>query len=92
MINLRKELQSCTSEKESLVRKLKMALPELDSGKASINQMNTGSLKLNEILGSQKFASSKTGISYVHGVSSSKDKGKSTFVQGPTMNAMPPIY
>ena len=69
-----------------------MALAELDSAKTSINRMNTRSMKLTKILGSQKSASSKTGIGYVHGASSSKDKGKSTFVQGPTMTAMPPIY
>ena len=69
-----------------------MALAELGLAKALINQMNTGSLKLNEILGCQKSTSSKTGLGYVHGVSSSKDKGKSTFIQGPTMTVMPPIY
>ena len=72
---MRKELQSCTSEEENFTRKLKMALTKLDSAKASINQMNTGSINLNEILGSQKSASSKTLIGYVQGVSSSKDKG-----------------
>ena len=92
LVNLRKELQSCTSEKVHLAGKLKMALAKLGLAKASINRMNIRSLKLNEILGCQKSTSSKTGLGYVHGVSSSKDKGKSTFIQGPTMTAMPPTY
>ena len=79
-------------KKENFGGKLKMALVKLDSTKASINRMNTGSLKLNEILGSQKSASSKTGIGYIQGASSSKDEGKSIFVQGSTMTDMPPIY
>lgn len=81
LVNLQKELLSCTSEKENLAGKLKMALAELDSTKASINRMNTGSMKLNEILGSQKSTSSKTSIGYVQGASSSKDMDKSIFVQ-----------
>ena len=76
---MRKELQSCTSEKENFAGKLKMALAELESAKASINQMNIGLMELNEILGSQKSASSKIGIRCVQGASSSKDKGRSTF-------------
>ncbi|XXG89606.1 hypothetical protein AAC387_Pa12g1568 [Persea americana] len=91
LVNLQKELLTCTSEKENCAGKLKMALAELNSAKASINRMNSGSMKLTEILGSQKSASSKTGIGYVQGASSSKDKGKSIFVQGPTMTAIPPI-
>ena len=69
-----------------------MTFAELDLARASINRMNIGSMKLNEILGCQKSASSKTGIGYVPGASTSKDKGKSDFVQGPTMTAMSPIY
>ncbi|RWR97034.1 bifunctional aspartate aminotransferase and glutamate/aspartate-prephenate aminotransferase [Cinnamomum micranthum f. kanehirae] len=53
LANLRNELISSKSEKENLVGKLKMALAELDSAKASINRMNKGSLKLNEILENQ---------------------------------------
>ncbi|XXG61692.1 hypothetical protein AAC387_Pa05g0237 [Persea americana] len=76
LVNLRKELQSCTSEKDNFAGKLKMALAELDSAKTFINQINIGSMKLNEILGSQKSASSKTSIGYVYGTFSSKDKDK----------------
>lgn len=54
--------------------------------------MNTGSAKLNEILGSQLHSSSKAGLGYVQCASSSKDKGKIVFVQGPTMNAPPIVY
>ena len=50
--NLKKELSDCKAEKVDLRGKLKMALTELDSATASINRMNTGSKKLDEILGS----------------------------------------
>ena len=86
--NLKKELSDCKAEKEDLRGKLKMALTELDSATASIKRMNTGSKKLDEILGSQKIDKSKSGIWYTHGASSSKDKGKSVFVQGPTVYSM----
>lgn len=50
--NLKKELSDCKAEKEDLRGQLKMALTELDSATASIMRMNTGSKKLDEILGS----------------------------------------
>ena len=43
--------------------------------------MNTGPKKLNEILGNWKIDSSWTGIGYIQGASSSKDKGKCLFVK-----------
>ena len=88
MNNLMKELSDCKAEKEDLRGKLKMALTELDSAIASIKWMNTGSKKLDEILGSQKTDKSKFGIGYTHGTSSSKDKGKSVSVQGPIVYSM----
>ena len=68
-----------------------MAFTELDSAIASIKQMNTGSKKLDEILGGQKTDMSKSGIGYTHGASSSNDKGKSVFLQGPTVYSMTPL-
>ena len=68
LVKLRKKLQSCTSEKENFAGKLKMALAELNSANTSINRMNTRSMKLTEILGSQESVSSKIGIGYVQGV------------------------
>ena len=91
MNNLQKELSDCKAEKEDLRGKLKVALTELDFAAASIKRMNTGSKKLDEILGSQKTDKSKFGIGYTHGASSSKDKGKSVFVQGPTVYSMTPL-
>ena len=85
MNNLKKELSDCKAKNEDLRGKLKMALTELNSATASIKRMNTGSKKLDEILGSQKTDKSKSGIGYTHGASSSKDKGKSVFVRGPTV-------
>ena len=53
--------------------------------------MNTRTKKLDEILGSQKTDSSKTGIGYVHRAPTPKDKGKYVFVQGATMYSMTAI-
>ena len=69
-----------------------MVHTELEFAKAMIKRMNTGSMKLDEILGSQEKNLSKIGIGYIHRASTSKDKGKSFFVQGPTMFSMTPTF
>lgn len=72
--SLRKQLSMCKFEKDDLTGKLKMALTELDSATSSIKWMNTGSKKLDEILGSQKTDKSKTRLGYSYGASTSKNK------------------
>ena len=60
----------CKAEKVDLTGKLKMATSKLSIVKVSLDRMNKGSKKLDEILGSQKTDKSKSGIDYTHGASS----------------------
>ena len=76
---LRMESSSYKDEKDDLVGKLKMVHIELESTKATIECMNTGSMKLDEILERQKTDLLKTGIGYIHRASTSKEKVKSFF-------------
>lgn len=77
---MRKELSTCKAKKDVLVGNLIMVHTELESAKATIKRMNAGSMKLDKILKSKRNDSSKTGICYIHGASTSKDKDKSIFV------------
>ena len=61
---LQKELSTCKAEKDNILGKLKMVHTELESAKATIKRMNTGSMKLDEILGGQKSDLPKTSIGY----------------------------
>ena len=70
--SLQNDLNMCKSEKDDLAGKLKMVLTELDSSKSSIKRMNTGSKKLDEILGRQTNDKSKSRIGY--------NKSKSIFI------------
>eukprot|EP00268_Persea_americana_P027565 TRINITY_DN26935_c0_g1_i2.p1 TRINITY_DN26935_c0_g1~~TRINITY_DN26935_c0_g1_i2.p1 ORF type:complete len:102 (-),score=18.58 TRINITY_DN26935_c0_g1_i2:226-531(-) len=57
-----------------------MALSELDTSKASLNRMNTGSKKLDDILCSQKAKTDMHGVGYADEASTSKAKGTNCFV------------
>ena len=54
-------------------------LSELDTAKASLNRMNTGSKTLDDILCNQKSHTDKHGIGYADGASTSNAKGKNYF-------------
>ena len=80
----RQELESCIVEKADLNVKLRMIHTELATAQVSINHMNIGSKKLEEILCSEKSNSSKHGLGYVHGASTSNTFGEFVFVKGST--------
>ena len=80
MDNLKKELSHYKAETVDLIGKLKLTASELSTATASLDRMNKGSKKPDEILGRQKIDLSKSGIGYTHGASSSKDKCKFVFV------------
>ena len=88
---LTKGLVECKAEKTDLARKLKMATVELSTAKGSLQRMNEGTMKLTEILGSQRNDRVKTGIGYEHGASSSKSISMSLFIKGSTKNTPSPI-
>ena len=62
---LKKDQSTYKVEKEGLFGKLKMVHTELESSTSTIKRMNTGSMKLDEIFGSQKIDLSKTGLGYI---------------------------
>ncbi|XXG82554.1 hypothetical protein AAC387_Pa10g0474 [Persea americana] len=74
------ELKNFKMEKENLNGKLKMVLNELDSANSSIKRINNGSMKLDEILMSQKSDSSKIGVGYGREASTSKPSSNFVFV------------
>lgn len=63
--------------------KLKMAITELAATKAYLNHMNSGSKKLDEILGAQIVSGNKYGLGFEYCASTSKNVDK--FVQGKTL-------
>ena len=58
-----------------------MVLSELNAAKVSLNRMNTGSRKLDDIICSQKAHIDKHGVGYVNGASTSNVKGTNCFVK-----------
>ena len=77
---LRIELQKVNSENKDLQGRLKITLSELEVKQGSLNNMNTGSKILTNILCSQKSPFDKSGLGYDHGASTSNAKGKTIFV------------
>ena len=64
--SLKKELAEYKAEKTDLAGKLKMAIAELLTTKGSLERVNKGTMKLTEILGSQRNDHKKTGIGDEH--------------------------
>ena len=58
-----------------------MVLSELNAAKVSLNRMNTGSRKLDDIICSQKAHTNRHGIGYTDGATTSNAKGKNYFVK-----------
>ena len=59
MNNLKKESSDCKAENVDLIGKLKMTTSELSNAKASLDSMNKGSKKLDEILGAKRLTRQK---------------------------------
>ena len=68
------DLKTLKAENTDLQGRLKMVLSELDTTKASLNRMNTGSKKRDDILCDQKADTNKHGIGYPDGASTSNAK------------------
>ena len=62
-------MKTLKAENTDLQGRLKMVLSKLDTNKASLNRMNTGSKKLDDILCSQKAKTDMHGIGYADGAS-----------------------
>ena len=60
-------------------RKLKLVLSELDTVKTLLKKMKGRSIKLDNIVSSQKTHTDKHGIGYTDGASTSNAKGKNYF-------------
>ena len=69
------------AENSYLNGRLKMILSELDATKASLNMMNTGSRKLDDIMYSQKAHTNKHGIGYADGAFTLNAKCTNCFVK-----------
>lgn len=75
------EMKTLKAKNADLNERLKMVLPELNTGKTSLNMMSTVSKKLDDILCSQKVKIDKLDISNVDEASSSNSKGKNCLVK-----------
>ena len=74
-------MKTLKAENADLLGRLKMVLFELDTTKASLNRMNTGSKKLDDIMCSQKVHIDKHNIGYIDGATTSNAKCISCFVK-----------
>ena len=74
-------MKSLKAENPILNGRLNMVLSELDIAKASLNGMNTGSRKLDDIPCSQKALTNKHVIGYTNRASTSNAKGINCFVK-----------
>ncbi|XXG89760.1 hypothetical protein AAC387_Pa12g1686 [Persea americana] len=75
------DMKTLKAENSELNGRLKMVLSELNTAKASLNRMNTGSKTLDDILCSQKTHTDKHGIGYADEASTSNAKGKNYFAK-----------
>ena len=75
------DMKTLKAENYDMNGRLKMVLSELNTAKVSLNRMNTGSKKLDDILCSQKALTDKHGIGYADGASTSNTKGKNYFAK-----------